>query len=131
MAARSCRPRAAEAPSGPPAAAHHLPRLALAAALVFLLADLALRLHALAVGAPGHALLAATGTLAASVALLMRPWLMGSALEVFGATFLLYGFHSYRLQSQAFELVVSALGVVLCLRLASRANGLDLCPVRA
>ena len=37
---------------------------------------------------------------------------------LFGASFFLYGFHSYRPQSQAFELLVTALALVLLLRLA-------------
>ncbi len=83
--------------------------LGLLLALLFLLANLAARAHALhAAGAtrlgrlpPGRRFSPPRSTLA-------RPSLLAPALALFGASFFLYGFHAYRLPSQAFELLVTA-----------------------
>ncbi len=94
--------------------------LAFCLAAGFLLVNLAVR---------GHAFHAATGgawisTLALSaagfctLACLLRPSLVVPALPLFAASFCLYGFHSYRLASQAFELLLTALALTLLLRLA-------------
>jgi O-antigen ligase len=87
-------------------------------ALAFLAANAALRAHALHLaGTRAHDAIVALAAVAL-VALLLRPRLLPPALELFGASFFLYGFHSYRPQSQAFELLLCAFGIVLCLRLA-------------
>jgi O-antigen ligase len=95
-----------------------------AALALFLLANLAV---------PGHALLAALGTTWGSLsltgvvigvgALLARPSLVGPALELFAGSFFLYGFHSYRLPTQALELLVAAFALVLLSRSALAAGG--------
>jgi len=46
----------------------------------------------------------------------LRPSLLLATLLLFGASFPLYGFHSYRVESQAFEHVVAALTIALLLR---------------
>ncbi len=46
----------------------------------------------------------------------LRPSLLLATLLLFGASFPLYGFHSYRVESQAFEYVVAALTIALLLR---------------
>lgn len=85
--------------------------------LLFLLANLAARAHALAVGDPRAAGLAITaGVVVIALCLLRRSWL-APMLTLFGASFLLYGFHAYRSQSLAFELVVSAFALLLLERL--------------
>jgi hypothetical protein len=90
--------------------------LAFCVVLTFLLVNLAARADALRdCGAATTALLAAA-VLGLAACLLRRAWL-GAALVAFGASLFLYGFHSYRPQSQAFELLVTALSLVLLLRL--------------
>jgi O-antigen ligase len=83
-------------------------------ALAFLLANVWFR-GALLVsfGGTGSLLLAAVA--AAALVCLLRPAWLGPALTIFGSSFFLFGFHSYRVQNQAFELVVSALALVLLL----------------
>jgi hypothetical protein len=98
--------------------------LVLAALALFLLANLAVR---------GHALLAAfgttwgclflTGVVLGLGVLLARPSLVGPALELFAASFFLYGFHSYRPPSHALELLVAAFALVLLSRSARAAAG--------
>ncbi|HSB61890.1 MAG TPA: O-antigen ligase family protein [Vicinamibacteria bacterium] len=86
-------------------------RLALLALLVFLLANLAFRaltLHQL--GHPWADLLAASGLLVA-LSCVARPRLLAPVLGLFGATFFLYGFHSYRVQSLVFEYGLSCLAL--------------------
>lgn len=58
------------------------------------------------------------GGLALAAAILVaRPAVLAPALTAFGASFLLFGFHSYRLTSQVFELLVTALALALLVRL--------------
>jgi O-antigen ligase len=99
-----------------------LPRLGLGLALVFLAGNLAVRVDSLAAIAPRTAWLSAVSLVLAAAALVVKPLLAAHALELFGASFLLFGFHAYRPQSQIFELLVSALAAVLCLRLARGAT---------
>jgi O-antigen ligase len=93
-------------------------------ALFFLLTNLAARGHALhAAGArAGDAFV--LGVVLAAALVLLRPSLLAPALTLFGASFFLYGFHSYRLPNQAFELLVTALALVLLLRRARRDGAL-------
>src|SRR5207245_7587209 len=70
-------------------------------------------LHA-AGGAWVHAFMG--GVLLAAGLSWLRPSLLGSTLFLFGASFFLYGFHSYRVQSQSFEYAVTALALALLLR---------------
>ncbi len=49
---------------------------------------------------------------------LARPGALPAALGLFGVSFLFYGFHSYRLQSQAFECGVAVFALVLLVRSA-------------
>ncbi len=84
-------------------------------ALVFLLANLTARALALHSAGGAWSVFAAAVVLAAGLCLL-RPALLARALCLFGASFLLYGFHSYRLQNQAFEYLVTALALVVLLR---------------
>jgi O-antigen ligase len=90
--------------------------LALAAA--FLLASLAVRFDWLfAVERRGVAVAACVAVLLGlSLCLARRSWLAPS-LSGFAASFLLYGFHSYRPPSQVFELLLTAFSLVLLLRL--------------
>ena len=85
-------------------------------ALFFLLTNLAARGHALhAAGArAGDAFV--LGVVLAAALVLLRPSLLAPALTLFGASFFLYGFHSYRLPNQVFELLVTALALVQLLR---------------
>jgi O-antigen ligase len=85
-------------------------------ALLFLLGNLAARAQALhATGARAWEAFVLAAVLAAALAL-ARPSLLAPALTAFGASFFLYGFHAYRLPSQAFELLVAVLALVLLLR---------------
>jgi O-antigen ligase len=94
--------------------------LGLFLALLFLLANLAARADAIhAAGARAGDIFVLGALLAAALGL-ARPRLLAPALTLFGASFFLYGFHSYRLPSQAFELLVTALALVLLLRRAGR-----------
>ena len=89
-------------------------------ALLFLLGNLAARAHALhAAGARAWDVFVLAAVLAAALAL-VRPSLLAPALTVFGASLFLYGFHAYRLPSQAFELLVTTLALVLLVRGAGR-----------
>ena len=93
--------------------------LGLLTVLLFLLAGAAARVQALATGDAASSALVAVALLAPAACLLRPAWL-GPVLELFGASLFLYGFHSYRPQSLAFELVLSALAAVLVIR--SRAD---------
>jgi O-antigen ligase len=85
-------------------------------ALLFLLVNFAARFDALrSTGLP--ATLLGVVVVLAAVACLVRPAWLGPALAAFGSSFFLYGFHSYSTRNQAFELVLTALAVVLVLRL--------------
>jgi len=94
--------------------------LVLCLAAGFLLANLAVRGHAFyaATGGAWTTTLALAGAGLVTLACLLRPSLLGPALSLFGASFCLYGFHSYRLASQSFELLLTALALALLLRLA-------------
>ncbi|HXB55807.1 MAG TPA: O-antigen ligase family protein [Vicinamibacteria bacterium] len=82
-------------------------------ALVFLLGNLALRTLTLhAAGGPWVLAFMVVALLAAGFSWL-RPSLLGVVLFLFGASFFLYGFHSYRAQSQLFEYAVTALALAL------------------
>lgn len=87
-----------------------------ALALLFLLTNFAARAHALhtAGARAGDGLL--LGAVLAVAVGLVRPSVLAPALTLFGASFFLYGFHSYRLPNQAFELLVTLLALVLLLR---------------
>jgi O-antigen ligase len=85
-------------------------------ALLFLLVNFAVRFDALRSTGLPTTLLGVVVVLAA-LACLLRPAWLGPALTAFGSSFLLYGFHSYSTRNQAFELVLTALAVVLVLRL--------------
>ena len=91
--------------------------LGLLAVLLFLLAGMAARVQALARGDAASSALVAFALLAPA-ACLVRPAWLGPGLELFGASLFLYGFHSYRPQSLASELALSALAAVLVIRLA-------------
>jgi O-antigen ligase len=85
-------------------------------ALVFLLGNLALRSLSLdAAGGAWVLVFMAVAFLAAGLSWL-RPSVLGPTLFLFGASFFLYGFHSYRVQSQLFEYAVTALALALLLR---------------
>jgi hypothetical protein len=85
-------------------------------ALLFLLANLAARAQALhAAGTRGWDVFL-LGVLLVAALVLVRPSRLAPALTLFGASFFLYGFHAYRLPNQAFELLVTALALVLLLR---------------
>ena len=85
-------------------------------ALLFLLVNFVARFDALrSTGLP--ATLLGVVVVLAAVACLLRPAWLGPALAAFGSSFFLYGFHSYSTRNQAFELVLTALAVVLVLRL--------------
>jgi hypothetical protein len=102
--------RRARAPGG---------KLALALVLALLIANLVVRGAALPASAGTGIAIAALSTLGLGVLLLViasGAWLAPS-LTLFGASFLLYGFHSYRPQSQVFELLLAAFALVLLLRL--------------
>jgi O-antigen ligase len=89
-------------------------------ALLFLLTNLAVRAEALhAAGARAWDVFV-LGVALAAVLALVRPSPLAPALTLFGASFFLYGFHAYRLPSQAFEQLVTALAFVLLLRRARR-----------
>jgi O-antigen ligase len=85
-------------------------------ALAFLLANLVVRTLTLdAVGGAWVYVFVAVALLAAGLAWL-RPSFLGPVFFLFGASFFLYGFHSYRVHSQAFEYAVAALALALLLR---------------
>jgi hypothetical protein len=84
-------------------------------ALLFLLTNLAARADALHAAGGAWDVFVLGGVLAAVLAQ-WRPSLLAPALTLFGASFLLYGFHAYRLPNQAFELLVTALALVLLVR---------------
>lgn len=92
--------------------------LALPAA-AFLLLNLVVRGHALwaASPAPWASTVFLGGLALAAAILVARPAVLAPALTAFGASFLLFGFHSYRLTSLVFELLVTALALVLLVRL--------------
>jgi len=94
----------------------HGRRVVLLAALLFLLVNLALRAQALGVRGGAAGVFVAV-VLAGTLVCALRPAWIGAALAVSGASLCFYGFHSYRPQSQACELLVSALGAVLVWRL--------------
>ena len=103
-------------------ASHGLPvrrvleALGLLLALLFLLANLAGRAHALhAAGTRAWEFLVLGIALAAALGL-GRPSRLAPVLTFFGVSFFLYGFHAYRLPNQAFELLVTSLALVLLLR---------------
>ena len=100
-------------------------RLVVAGAALFLLLNAAVRGQALVagLGAAGGGLLLAVAALGL-VLLRARPSWTGHALELFGASFLLYGFHAYRPPSQALELLVTGLALALLAR-APRGAWLD------
>ncbi len=54
----------------------------------------------------------------------LRPDALRPALTIFGTSFLLFGFHSYRARSQVFEGLVAALAMALVLRLGRRGRPL-------
>ncbi len=85
-------------------------------ALAFLLANLVVRTVALSTTAGAWALTFMAVALAAAVASSLRASLLPAILLIFGASFPLYGFHSYRVQSQAFEYAVTALALSFLLR---------------
>jgi hypothetical protein len=94
--------------------------LGLILSLVFLLANLVARSFALHTGGGRAAdVFVLVGVLAGALAL-VRPSLLGPALALFGASFFLYGFHAYRLPSQAFEMTLTVLALVLLLGRAWR-----------
>jgi O-antigen ligase len=87
---------------------------AFAGVLLFLLGNLTVRAAALVGSGLQRAML--LGAVLAVVSLcLARPRWLAPALTLFGASFFLYGFHSYRIQNQAFELTVAVLALVLLL----------------
>ena len=101
-----------------------LEALGLLLALLFLLANIAARAQALhAAGERAWEVLVLGVVLAAALGL-ARPSSLAPALTLFGASFFLYGFHAYRLPNQAFELLVTALALVLLLRRARRDGAL-------
>jgi O-antigen ligase len=86
--------------------------------LLFLLANLALRVWTTrSLGTPIEA--AALVVVAAAGACLLRAAWLGTVLVGFGASFFLYGFHSYSVRNQVFEIAVTALASVLALRIRS------------
>ncbi len=96
-------------------------------ALLFLLANLAARSHALHATATRAGNVFVFGVLFAAAIGLLRPSRLAPLLTLFGASFFLYGFHSYRPPNQAFELMVTALALVLLLQ---RARGEGAGPAR-
>jgi hypothetical protein len=97
--------------------------------LVFLLGNLVARAHALHVSGPASWDGFLAGAALGATLCLMRPGWLGPAFLLFGASFFLYGFHPYRPQSQAFELLVTVLALVLLLRL-TRGSGAVSAPAR-
>ena len=91
--------------------------LGLLVVLAFLLVNLVTRAHALHASGPASWDGFLAGVALGATLCLMRPGWLGPALLLFGASFFPYGFHPYRPQSQAFELLVTALALVLLLRL--------------
>jgi O-antigen ligase len=85
-------------------------------ALGFLLGNLALRTLTLQAGGGPWVLAFMVVALLAAAISWLRPSLLGIILFLFGASFFLYGFHSYRVQSQLFEYAVTALALALLLR---------------
>jgi len=82
-----------------------------------LLINLVVRSAAFLASGDGWAAVVTAAGIALAVALcLTKRAFVGGALQLFGTSFLLYGFHSYRLSSQALELIVSAFALVLLLR---------------
>jgi O-antigen ligase len=96
------------------------------AAAAFLLANLAVRLDALSASARTSAAVVALAAmlLLVPVLLIRRSWLPPS-LSLFAASLLLYGFHSYRPQSQVFELLLTAFALVLLVRLLVAGRAAD------
>jgi hypothetical protein len=91
--------------------------------LAFLLGLLFLLANLLGRGASLHAAGEAWGILAVAIVLggwlcVWRPVLLAPVLGLFGASFFLYGFHSYRLQNQVFEYLVTVLSLVLLIHSA-------------
>lgn len=92
--------------------------VAFVALAAFLLANLVVRLDAMSSFAGPGLTAAVAVTVPATVALLLaRASWLAPALGLSAASFLLYGFHSYRPQSQVFELLLLVLTLVLLLRL--------------
>jgi hypothetical protein len=85
--------------------------------LLFLLANLVGRGLALRAAGVPAAVIAAAVALAGG-ACLLRPGLLAPALGLFGGSFFLYGFHSYRIQNQVFEYVVTVIALVLLISTA-------------
>ncbi len=105
-------------PEARPSAPERIARgLVFVLAGVFVLVNLTARAHAIhaAPGAASGLVLAVVGLVTAVC--LAWPSLTAAALQLLGASFFLYGFHSYRLQSQVFELAVTAFALVLLVRL--------------
>jgi O-antigen ligase len=84
--------------------------------------NLVVRAHALHASGQATGTVVLVGAALGATLLLMRPGWLGPALLLFGASFFLYGFHSYRPQSQAFELLVTVLALALLLPLARDAG---------
>jgi hypothetical protein len=95
----------------------------------FLLVNLVARAHALHASGPAKwdPFLVSAGL--GSFLCLMRPTWLGPAILLFGVSSFLYGFHSYGPQSQALELLVTTLSLVLLLRLL-RGSGSRPAPAR-
>lgn len=91
--------------------------VAFVAVAAFLLANLVVRLEAMSsfAGPQPTAVVAATAPVAVALLVARATWL-APALALSAASFLLFGFHSYRPQSQVFELLLLALTLVLLLR---------------
>ncbi len=85
--------------------------------MAFLLANLGGRALALHARGADWTVFAVAVALAGG-ACLAWPALLAPALGLFGASFFLYGFHSYRVQNQAFEYEVTVLALVFLLSLA-------------
>lgn len=93
--------------------------IAFVSAAVFLLANLAAHGHALLSALGGKwGLLLLSGVVLGLGPLLVRPSLLGLALELCAASFFLYGFHSYRAPSQVLGFLVAAFALVLLWRSA-------------
>ena len=84
--------------------------------LAFLLANLAVRSVALETAGGVWALTFMALALAGAALSVWRPSLLSYVLVLFAASFPLYGFHSYRVQSQAFEYAVTALALAFLVR---------------
>jgi len=100
-------------------------RVVFAIAVLFLLANLAVRGQALVAGLGGARASALVAAAVAGFALLLaRPSLTGPGLELFASSFIAYGFHAYRPTSQVLDFIVAGLSLLLLLQQA-RAPGLS------